>query len=51
MISAAGGTAEFEGGLESWKYCKLGTDTFSYIWDILGIILSGVSCKYVKANM
>ena len=27
MVSAAGGTAGFEGRLGSWKYCKLGTGT------------------------
>ena len=57
MVSAARGTAGFEGRLGSWKYCKLGTGTSACIWDkifsvcvILDIILSRVSCKVGVAD-
>ena len=35
MVSAAKGTAGFEERLGSWKYCKLGTSRFVYIWSII----------------
>ena len=52
MVSSAGGTAWFEERLGSWKYCKLGTGTFTSTWDklfsicvILDIIFSRFSWK------
>ena len=51
------GITPFEERLWSWKYCKLGAGTFSYIWHmifsicvILDIILSSVSCNVGVAD-
>ena len=57
MVSTAGVAAGFEERLRSWKYCKLGTSTFTcilnmvfFICVILGIILSRVSCNVAVVN-
>ena len=57
MVSTAGVAAGFEERLGSWKYCKLGTSTFTcilnmvfFICVMLGIILSRVSCNVAVVN-